>query len=340
MKAFSAEDRDGWTALASADADSTVCHTLEWPAVIEDTYGCPMHHLVAERDGRVTGLLPLAEVRTFAGRRVLVSLPFSNYGGPLGDTTERAALVEEAGTFARRLGALYVELRMPRSREPAPLVRRSDFVSPILSLDGWTEGVWRRMHSKTRNQIQHALKSGTETRIGVEHLDAFARVYIARQHELGSPTHGVAWFHNMAARLGQRMDVAVIYRGRQPIGGVLLLFHRDTCLIQYGASLGAYHGLCPNNAAYWSAVRTACERGCVKLDLGRTRPGSGSSHFKYRWGAIPVPTPYEYILLGTGKVPDVDATHPRYRWPAAAWKRLPLPVARWLGPRIRPHVMV
>jgi len=33
-------------------------------------------------------------------------------------------------------------------------------------------------------------------------------------------------------------------------------------------------------------------------------------------------------------LPEVRKENPRYRWATEVWKRLPLGVANWLGPRI------
>ena len=42
--------------------------------------------------------------------------------------------------------------------------------------------------------------------------------------------------------------------------------------------------------------------------------------------------PYEYFLVNSDQVPDVNPNNPKYRLLVNAWQRLPLPMANLLGP--------
>ena len=58
-------------------------HEPAWIAGLRDSFGFRVHYLVAERAGAVVGALPLAELRGLAGKRRMVSLPFSYASGPM-----------------------------------------------------------------------------------------------------------------------------------------------------------------------------------------------------------------------------------------------------------------
>nr|HQC73455.1 peptidoglycan bridge formation protein FemAB [Candidatus Competibacteraceae bacterium] len=68
------------------------------------------------------------------------------------------------------------------------------------------------------------------------------------------------------------------------------------------------------------------------FDYGRSKVGTGSYSFKKNWGFEPEPLHYEFHLVKARQLPDVNPLNPKYRFFIEAWKRLPLPVSRWLGP--------
>ena len=84
---------------------------------------------------------------------------------------------------------------------------------------------------------------------------------------------------------------------------------------------------------YWQAMRRAAARGCRLYDFGRSKRGTGSFDYKTYWGFEPTPLPYQYLAL-KGEVPDINPLNPKYQMIIGAWKRLPLPIANALGPRI------
>ena len=62
--------------------------------------------------GRVIGILPLVEIRSWLFGRTLTSLPFLNFGGVLASTDDAArALLDEAAAIARTRRCRHIELR-------------------------------------------------------------------------------------------------------------------------------------------------------------------------------------------------------------------------------------
>ncbi len=76
------------------------------------------------------------------------------------------------------------------------------------------------------------------------------------------------------------------------------------------------------------------ESGVRIFDYGRSKEGTGSYRFKKHWGFTPEPLHYEYFLVKSREMPNLSPTNPRYHFFIEAWKRLPLPVTRVLGPML------
>jgi lipid II:glycine glycyltransferase (peptidoglycan interpeptide bridge formation enzyme) len=89
-----------------------------------------------------------------------------------------------------------------------------------------------------------------------------------------------------------------------------------------------------NDYMYWELMRRAVETGVEWFDFGRSKVGTGAYAFKKNWGFEPQQLPYAYWLRKIDALPEINPLNPKYRLAIAAWKRLPLPIANWLGPRL------
>src|SRR6266705_1307043 len=95
VRPFVAGDRNAWEAFVEACPEATFFHRIGWKDVIEEVFGHKTHFMVAERAGRLVGILPLAEIRSLLFGNGLVSLPFCAYGGT-------AVVVDEARSELHR----------------------------------------------------------------------------------------------------------------------------------------------------------------------------------------------------------------------------------------------
>src|SRR6266480_5704063 len=91
-----------WDGFAVAQNGYTHFHRLRWRALIEEVFGHECLYLAArDSDGSLIGILPLVRGRSVLFGHYLVSMPFLNYGGPLGTDLGVQSLVNEAAPLAR-----------------------------------------------------------------------------------------------------------------------------------------------------------------------------------------------------------------------------------------------
>jgi hypothetical protein len=119
-----------WDAFVEAHPDGTFFHRAAWATIIEQAFGHRTLYVYAERDGAITGVLPLAQVKTLLFGNALISVPFCVYGGPPG---YRVRLVRArrfvAGTHRRQRG------RVPLSQAGGQ--------------DEWRRDEWQRRRRNT-----------------------------------------------------------------------------------------------------------------------------------------------------------------------------------------------
>jgi hypothetical protein len=126
-----------WDAFVAAHPDGTFFHRAAWSRIIEQAFGHRTLYVYSERDGAITGVLPLAQVKTLLFGNTLISVPFCVYGGPLAvDPETAAALSAHAVSLLERTGASAVEFRYrgpggaSLAREAAMTCKRDPEVAP------------------------------------------------------------------------------------------------------------------------------------------------------------------------------------------------------------------
>jgi len=321
-----------WDAFVESSEKATGYHEWAWRAVFERAFGHQCLYLAASRAGAIAGVLPLVEIRSLLFGRMLVSLPFVNYGGVVSDNEATAvALLDEAARLAKDRGSRHVELRHIGRRFQA-LPCRQHKVTMRLPL---APGMWERVDRKVRNQVRKAQKSElTVTRGGAELLSEFYQVFARNMRDLGTPVYARAFFEEVLRAFPDRTRIIVVRLKDRPVAAGLTYRTRGMIEVPWASSIRDYNSLCPNHLLYWHAIDTAVEEGCEVFDFGRSTPGEGTFKFKEQWGAQPVELHWEYWLPAGRTLPDQSPKNPKFRFAIESWKRLPLWMANAAGPHI------
>ncbi len=334
VRPLGAADESRWEVFVEACPAATFFHRIGWKRIIEQVFRHRTHYLLAERGGRVCGVLPLAQVRSRLFGHSLVSLPFAVYGGAAADDGETvAALNAAAADLARELGVEHLELRNRQRTEPDwPLQELYvTFRKPILpQVEANLLAIPRKQRAMVRKAIGRGLASEIDTGV-----DRFFDLYADNVHRHGTPPYPKRYFEALREVFGDAVEVLTVLDARgQPVSGVLSFYFRDEVLPYYAGDREVARELAANDFKYWELMRRACERGLRVFDYGRSKRGTGSFDFKKNWGFEPAPLAYEYKLLKREAIPQNNPANPKYRAMIAVWRRLPRPVANALGPAI------
>ncbi|MCX7893487.1 MAG: FemAB family PEP-CTERM system-associated protein [Burkholderiales bacterium] len=332
MRPCTPGDRGRWRDFVERCPDATFFHRIEWQDLIERVFGHRTHFLMAERDGEVVGVLPLAQVKSLVFGHALVSLPFCVYGGVA--VTEPAAahaLAAAARELGARLGVAHVELRNRVVREP-DWPRQSLYVTFRKEIAPDVEANMLAIPRKQRAMVRKGAKNGLTSEIDGDARRFFA-LYADNVHRHGTPALPKRYFDALVDAFGRDCEVLTVVDARgRPVSSVMSFYFRDEVLPYYAGDDVAARELAANDFKYWELLRRACERGCRVFDYGRSKRGTGSFDFKKNWGFEPTPLEYEYALLKRESVPENNPLNPKYRAMIALWRRLPLPLANFLGP--------
>ena len=140
VRSFREQDSAAWDAFVEAHEHGTVFHLTAWLRAMRATFGYQPRYLLAERGGRVSGVLPLFLISNVVQGRILLSSPFAVYGGILAEDGEsKQALAEAAARLGRQLGVGHVELRNGYEAQRAgwaPVDRYVTFTQKVAPQDG------------------------------------------------------------------------------------------------------------------------------------------------------------------------------------------------------------
>jgi FemAB-related protein (PEP-CTERM system-associated) len=329
-------DRDAlvrWDAYVMTHPDATFFHRAGWKRVIEQAFGHRTHFLVAERDGDLVGVLPLAEIKSVLFGHGLGSLPFCAYGGILADDEAAyRALDQTAQTLARQLKVGALEYRN-QAAQHTDWPTKDLYVTFKKAIEPETEANMNAIPRKQRAMVRKGIKAGLMGEIDTD-TTRFFQAYSASVHRLGTPVFSRKFFRLLKDEFGDDCEVLTIVLDGNVIASVMSFYFRDEVLPYYGGGVDAARAVAGNDFMYWELMRRACERGLKVFDFGRSKRGTGSFDFKKNWGFEPTPLHYEYFLVGDQEVPEINPLNPKYRLFIQAWKKMPLALANVIGPHI------
>ncbi len=331
VKRMGGGDEGRWDAFVSDAPQATFFHRAAWCGILEQVLGHRGHYLYTERLGVITGVLPLAEVRSRLFGHALISTPFCVYGGVVAcDLDSEMQLTQAAAALADQLRVDYLELRNRELRDPVWPVKDL-YVSFRKAIDPDHDKNLKAIPRKQRAMVRKGMGADLQA-----HHDGsiaeFYRVYAESVRNLGTPVLSRHYYARLKQTFGEDCEVTVVTHRDQPVAAVMSFYFRDEVHPYYGGSVARGRDLAANDFMYWAVMKRAVERGARLFDYGRSKQDSGSYRFKKHWGFEPQPLPYAYHLVRAKEIPNISPDNSKYSLFIKAWKQLPLPVSCALGP--------
>lgn len=331
-------DEAAIAAYVRVHPEGTPFHLPAWLNGVARGTGQRAHWIVAERGGRIVGVLPLTEVKSILFGKALASSGFAVGGGVLADDGAATdALVQAGWALAEKLGCPSLELRggpLPEGEGwTHKLESYAGFVRPIEVDD---EAQLKAIPRKQRAEVRKAIDAGMNVTIGRGAGDRKVHyaVYAESVRNLGTPVFPKALFGAVMDAFGDDADILTVRHEGRAVASVLSLYHNGTVMPYWGGGTFEARTLRANELMYFALMRHARTRGCTAFDFGRSKVGTGAFAYKKNWGFEPRPLGYA-IRTADGEAPrEVNPLNPKYQAKIRAWQKLPLWLANRLGPPI------
>lgn len=293
---------------------------------------CPY---LAARDeaGLLVGVLPLVRVRSLLFGHYLVSMPFVNYGGPLGTADAVRALAHEAVAMAQSDGVKLLELRS-RGEQPIDLPASHRKITVVLDLPDSPEALRKQLGAKLRSQIKRPEKEGVSVRFGADQVAPFFAVFARHMRDLGTPTQPRALFEQIAERFGDEVWFGCAYLEDRPIACGAGFRWGTEFEMTWASALHEFNRISPNMLLYAAFMDRSIAEGVRLFNFGRCSPDSGTHRFKKQWGSRDEQLWWYQSTRDGAAVATPSPDQGAFSWGPRLWQHLPLPLANVLGPRI------
>lgn len=325
-----------WSDYVKRIPDTNIAHQIGWKDVISKGLGHKPKYFIALDNYQIVGILPMVKLRTWWNSKYLISLPWIDYGGISAiDSEIESMLLNRAIQMADIEKVAFLELRSINASGAQNLALRMDKVTFLLKLDNDPEKIWGGFDAKLRNQIRKANKSGLTTEFGGrEFLDSFYGVFSHNMRDLGTPVWGKNFFAAILSTFPNSTRIILVRKDQEVLGAGLVLSFKDHLYVPSASSYRSAIKDCPNHALYWAVIKRACEEGYSCFDFGRSTWDSNTFRFKKQWVSNPTQLTWQYYLGKSKEPPALNPSNPKYRIFIKMWKKMPLPLANFLGPRI------
>lgn len=328
-------DDGAWDAVVERLPGATHFHRAGWHRVVGRSMGHRHRALVAvDAAGSIEGVLPLIQVESLLFGKYLMSMPFVNYGGPLGSDEAVRALVDAAIESA---GAANVKLLELRSRRQLPITLTASLrkITVVLDLPHSPAELRKQFPPKLRSQIRRPEKEGVTVRFGADQVGPFYRVFARHMRDLGTPVMPFSWFEAIAAEFPNDAWFGCAWLGDEPVACGAGFQHGREFEITWASSLREHSRLAPNMALYAAFMDRSIEMGCTVFNFGRCTPDSGTHRFKRQWGSRDEQLYwYQWSPVGRERTSTPNPDQGMLSIGPRLWRRLPLSIANWIGPRV------
>jgi len=270
-----------------------VFHTTAWLDALCRTYGYrPICYTTSSPGEPLRDGLVFCRVESWITGRRLVSLPFSDHCDFLIDTpADVPCLLAALAQDCEKEKQAYAEIRPLYS-----LGVIEPFFSPTvaycfheLNLDPTLETLFSNFHKdSTQRKIKRAEREGLTEQVGRSEslLEKFYLLQLLTRRRHGVPPQPRSWFRNMIDCFGEALQIRLVFKGDQPIAGILTLRHKNSLVYKYGCSDAESNNLGGMHFLFWRAIQEAKASGLQQFDLGRSDiDNAGLITFKDRWGA-------------------------------------------------------
>ncbi|MEI6605392.1 MAG: GNAT family N-acetyltransferase [Verrucomicrobiota bacterium] len=330
-----------WDSLVASRHDHSAFHLSAWARVLAEAYGHRPFYLRFIIDGENAALVPLMEVCSpLTGRRG-VSLPFSDFAGPLWiQARHKPAIYQELLALAAQRKWKHLELRGGSSPVAGATYFRT-YHTHELDLRSGSSQLASQFPASTRRSIRKAERSGLT--ITIRHdaraLPEFYQLHDRTRRRHGLPPQPFGFFqvinrHMIEPGLG---TVVLAKHAGMAVAGAVFFHSGGRTIYKYGASDKSHWALRPNHGVMWNAIQYLAESGCQTLDFGRTSNDAvGLLHFKQSWGASD--TTLSYFRYHSGKQTWISDTLSPAKSLPLVFAHLPLALNRIAGRLIYPHL--
>jgi FemAB-related protein (PEP-CTERM system-associated) len=314
-------------------------YTLAWRKIMETHFGFKSFHIICKKEGQICGALPLFKAKGFFGTR-LVSTPYATYTGILADNEEtKKSIIDFSKHLVKKEKVNFLEIREQTENINFDLKMKKKVFNFSLKLSDDYSRVWKTLpKGSVRWGIKKAIRNGLTWEVGnsEKDLDQFYKLFLQTRKFRGVPGYPYKYLKEILNSFDVKIYTTKLKE--KAIASIFLIYYKKEVRYAFG---GALHDrelmkMQPYHLILWEAIKDACLNDYAIFNFGGSSLSAnegGLYGFKKKWADEIIELPYYYILNKLEKIPDEGPVF-FLNLGAAAWKKLPTPLVRFLSPKI------
>lgn len=329
-----------WDELLLTNENASFFHTSGWAKVLHGSYGYTPLYFTSIEDGKLTGLIPMMEVKSILTGKRGVSLPFTDQCEPIvkgQDSFDNT--IEQIRECGRKKNWKYIEWRggSDHFKTASPSL---SFYSHDLNLKISESEIFAGLRSSTKRNIRNAQNQEVEVSLHdtLESMRQFFRLNCMTRKKHGLPPQPFSFFKKLFENVISKKKgfVALARSTKKIIAGAVFLHFNKKAVYKYGASDVNYLSLRPNNLIMWEAIRHYSKEGYTNFSFGITEmDNQGLLQFKRGWGATEsVINYFRYSIKQKGLTKDSFREKTSY----SIFKKMPSPILNAIGYLFYRHI--
>jgi len=301
-------DEEEWERFVAATSGGSFYHTLKWKKVLEEGHGLETFYLVVRDSlGELAGVCPFAMTRKGKLVKILNSLPYSDFGGPLfreRDAAEAAsALKDYLSDLARSQGISYAIIRCA-GEDVANYLRTKETTvgtsAGTMNLDLTecpVDYIWKEVFTakgKERTKLKWFERAGFVNMLAQDSNDlkAFYRLYNNNMNYIKASPYPFSFFEKAWELLyPEYFNIMLTAKDANCIGGQAFFIYPQKRAV-YQTYVGLDRNVDTHYHSYfyylcWGLIKWAENNGFNRVSLGGTPADPGSINYrgKSKFGA-------------------------------------------------------
>jgi len=289
--------------------DSLLYSSINYKLLLEDYLNCESEYLLAMKEGKILGALPLM-IKNGQHGKVINSLPFygSNGGVITANSDAQIALLgayKELASNSDNLCSCYINSPFKGKIEGFSydyLDSRIGQITPLCEDDSEGIKLMESFHYKTRNMVRKSQKQELSLKIENSSFDFLYQVHKENMDAIGGKAKKLEFFKLIPKYFNAETDYNILlaYKNNKPIAALLLFMHNQTVEYFTPVIKQEFRNIQPMSFLIFEGMKKFQNRGYKYWNWGGTwESQEGVYRFKSRWNAIDYK--YDYYISVSNK---------------------------------------
>jgi hypothetical protein len=332
---------NNWNQIISTLEGNSIFHTSNWAKVLKETYHFTPKYLLGGNAGKSEFILPIMGVKSFLTGHRGVSLPFTDFCGPLiKDEFSVKDAIDSITSIAKNQhwDSLQIRGGHPLFQDKTP---STFYLNHILKFGKTDDEIFSNFKSNLRRNIKKALKQDIKIIVdnSYESLKKFFQLNCLTRKKHGLPPQPFQFFENILKHIiNQGLGSIFLAEFNGSTIAAAIYFHfNNKALYKFGASNDKFQLVRANNLIMWEAIKHFNSLGYKELDFGKTAPNNtGLQRYKLDYG--PVEKERAYYKYDTKTDNFIHEELKENGWHNKVFSKLPISALKVSGSLLYRHV--